>query len=86
MRKLIILQLKNVNKLKVIFALSRIVKCCADNKFLNDSGAHAIGYFESHCILASAYQHFRLSAFLLKKCKEILVVKRFGKFPLFLLS
>ena len=83
MRKLIILQLKNVNKLKVIFALSRIVKCCC---FLNDSGAHAIGYFESHCILASAYQHFRLSAFLLKKCKEILVVKRFGKFPLFLIS
>ena len=41
----IILQLKSVNKLKVIFALK---KCCADNKFLEYSGAHAIGYF--HCV------------------------------------
>ena len=41
----IILQLKRVNKLKVIFALK---KCCADNKFLEYSGAHAIGYF--HCV------------------------------------
>ena len=39
----IILQLKSVNKLKVIFALK---KCCADNKFLEYSGAHAIGYFD----------------------------------------
>ena len=38
------LQLKSVNKLKVIFALK---KCCADNKFLEYSGAHAIAYFHS---------------------------------------
>ena len=31
--------------LQVIFALK---KCCADNKFLEYSGAHAIGYF--HCV------------------------------------
>ena len=41
----IILQLKSVSKLKVIFALK---KCCSDNKFLEYSGAHAIGYF--HCV------------------------------------
>ena len=34
----------------------------------------------------SAYQHFRLSAFLLEKSKKILVEKLFGKFPLFLLN
>ena len=38
------LQLKSVNKLKVIFALK---KCCADNKFLEYSGAPAIAYFHS---------------------------------------
>ena len=43
MRKQIVLQLKSVNRLKVIFALK---KCCADNKFLEYSGAHAIGYFD----------------------------------------
>ena len=45
MRKQIVLQLKRVNKLKVIFALK---KCCANNKFLEYSGAHAIGYI--HCV------------------------------------
>ena len=35
MRKQIILQEKNVK-----------YKCCADNKFLEHSGAHAIGYFD----------------------------------------
>ena len=45
MRKQIVLQLKSVNRLKVFFALK---KCYADNKFLEYSGAHAIGYF--HCV------------------------------------
>ena len=40
MRQQIILQLK----FKVIFALKQ--KCYADNKFLEYSGEHAIGYFD----------------------------------------
>ena len=51
MRKQIISQLKNVDKLEVIFALSRIVEITAPmTSFLNDSGAHVISDTSSHTV------------------------------------
>ena len=68
MRKQIVLQLKSVNRLKVIFALK---KCCADNKFLEYSGAHAIGYFDCVGFGFLRSEHVQLRARISVSAKEM---------------
>ena len=60
MRKQIILREKNVK-----------YKCCADNKFLEHSGAHAIGYFDCVGFGFLRSEHVQLRARISVSAKEM---------------